>query len=287
MLQLSVSEFSTYRWSFFQDVIRYSSNGYSSIGVWRTKVEDYGLVEAIDLIHEMEMSVSSVNWAGGFTGSDGRSFVEAIDDAVDAIRLTSSLHANCLVVHPGARNGHTQAHAHRLINTALQQLIPVANDYDVCLAIEPMQMGDAAAWNFLDSFAQCLEIVNRYPVARLGLAIDLFHVGSDADVFEQLPEFFDRIKLVQIADRRKDIRQEDSRCPLGTGVIPLDKWIGRLEQLGYAGPLEVELRGRDMETVGYPDTLRESRLFLINAIANARAAASQTTYDLSHSGINS
>ena len=50
MLQLSVSEFSTYRWSFFQDVIRYSSNGYSSIGVWRTKVEDYGLVEAIDLL---------------------------------------------------------------------------------------------------------------------------------------------------------------------------------------------------------------------------------------------
>ena len=102
MHQLSVSEFSTYRWTFFQDVIKYSANGCSSIGVWRTKVEDYGLVEAVDLIHEMKLQVSSVNWAGGFTGSDGRSFIEAIDDAVDAIRLTSSLQANCLVIHPGA-----------------------------------------------------------------------------------------------------------------------------------------------------------------------------------------
>ena len=96
MHQLSVSEFSTYRWTFFQDVIKYSNTGYSSIGVWRTKVEDYGQAEAVDLIHEMKLNVSSVNWAGGFTGSDGRSFVEAIDDAVDAIRLTSSLQASCL-----------------------------------------------------------------------------------------------------------------------------------------------------------------------------------------------
>ncbi len=101
MRQLSVNEFSTYRWTFFQDVIKYAAHGYSSIGVWRTKLEDFGLADAVDLIHEMKLNVSSVNWAGGFTGSDGRSYLEAIDDAVDAIRLTSALQAKLPVDSPG------------------------------------------------------------------------------------------------------------------------------------------------------------------------------------------
>jgi sugar phosphate isomerase/epimerase len=285
MQQLSVSEFSTYRWTFFQDVIKYSRHGYSSIGIWRTKVEDYGLVEAVDLIHEMKLTVSSLNWAGGFTGSDGRSFVDAVEDAMDAIRLASSLQANCLVIHPGARNLHTQGHAHRILEAALQQLIPVAADYDICLAIEPMLTGDASHWSFLESFEQHLEIVNRHPVERLGLVLDLFHVGREASVFQQLPDYFDRIRLVQIADRRQKIGSEDSRCPLGTGIVPLDKWIGRLDQLGYAGPLEIELRGSDMERVDYTDLLRDSLAFLDRSIAKARIMASPSTLDLSHSSL--
>ncbi len=122
-----------------------------------------------------------------------------------------------------------------------------------------MLQGDAVEWSFLDSFEHCLEIVGRHPPDRLGLALDLFHVGLEAGVFQQLADCFDRIKLVQIADRRTDIPPEDSRCPLGTGAIPLDKWIGRLDQLGYSGPWEIELRGRDMEHVEYTDMLRASQ----------------------------
>lgn len=287
MYTISVSEFSTYRWTFFQDVIGYSANGYSSIGVWRYKIEDFGLVDAVDLIHEMKLNVSSVNWAGGFTGSDGRSFLEAIDDSMDAIRLAGLLQANCLVIHPGARNRHTRRHAQRNLDAALELLIPVAADYDVCLAIEPMLLGDAAEWSFLDSFEQCLDIVDRQPPERLGLVLDMFHVGSESEIFDRLPEYLDRIKLVQIADRRSNIPREDSRCPLGTGIIPLDKWIGRLDQLGYAGPLEIELRGRDMETTDYTDMLHQSQLFLDDTIAKARLSASGLKLDFSHSGIRS
>ena len=148
-----------------------------------------------------------------------------------------------------------------------------------------MLMGDAAEWSFLNSFERCLEVVSRHPADRLGMALDLFHVGSETSVFEQLSEFFDRIKLVQVADRRKSTSPDDSRCSLGTGIIPLDKWIGRLDQLGYSGPLEIELHGRDMESVDYTEMLRESQLFLQNSLAKARSTASHATFDVSHSGI--
>ena len=35
----------------------------------------------------MQMGVSSVSWAGGFTGGDGQSYVSAIDDAQEAIEF--------------------------------------------------------------------------------------------------------------------------------------------------------------------------------------------------------
>jgi len=70
---IAVNEFSTLRWNFQEDVVKYASQGINKIGVSRDKVSDFGVDAAADLLFEMKMSVSSVNWAGGFTGSDGRS----------------------------------------------------------------------------------------------------------------------------------------------------------------------------------------------------------------------
>ena len=133
-MQIAVSEFSTPRWSFHQDVIKYASRGINKIGVSRRKVDDLGKAAAADLLFEMKMEVSSVNWAGGFTGSDGFSFVEAIDDAIEAIVFASRINAECLLIYPGGRNGHTNRHASRLFENALDTLIPIAADYNIPLS---------------------------------------------------------------------------------------------------------------------------------------------------------
>ena len=53
MFRLSVSQFCSYRWSLFQDIVRYSKCGITGIGLWRRKLEDFGHDEAIDLLDEM------------------------------------------------------------------------------------------------------------------------------------------------------------------------------------------------------------------------------------------
>ncbi|MEZ6081693.1 MAG: hypothetical protein R3C56_40285 [Pirellulaceae bacterium] len=42
MLRLAVSELSTFRWSFEEDVLHYHEIGFEAIGIWRPKLADYG-----------------------------------------------------------------------------------------------------------------------------------------------------------------------------------------------------------------------------------------------------
>ena len=101
MTLLSMNEITTFRWSLEEDVENYQQAGYRAIGVWRQKLSDGDEDRAIDLVAESGLVVSNLMWAGGFTGSDGRTLAESIDDAAEAIRLAAALQAGCLVIYPG------------------------------------------------------------------------------------------------------------------------------------------------------------------------------------------
>jgi sugar phosphate isomerase/epimerase len=90
MTLLSMNEITTFRWSFEEDVENYLQAGYRAIGVWRHKLTDCEEARAIDLLDRSGLRVSNLLWAGGFTGSDGRSLAESIDDAADALRLAAA-----------------------------------------------------------------------------------------------------------------------------------------------------------------------------------------------------
>src|SRR5438105_4825291 len=141
MPRLSMNEMTTYRWSFEEDVQHYQAAGFEGMGVWRDKLSDFGEEKGCDLLAESGLAVSTLMWAGGFTGSDGRSYYEAIDDGLDAIRLAAQLHAGCLVVHSGARASHTRNHSRRLLKGGLQKMLPLASKLGVVLALEPMHAG--------------------------------------------------------------------------------------------------------------------------------------------------
>ena len=93
MARISMNELTTYRWSFEEDVQQYAKAGFDAIAVWRHKLSDFGEEKGAELIAESGLKVSSLLWAGGFTGSDGRSHKESVEDAHDAIRLAANLGA--------------------------------------------------------------------------------------------------------------------------------------------------------------------------------------------------
>ena len=259
MARLSINELTTFRWTFEEDVQHYRQAGVEGIGVWRQKLSDFGEEKGIELLLESGLSVSSLLWAGGFTGSDGRSHKESVEDAKEAIRLGAAMDADCLIVYSGPRAGHTHNHARRLVRSALDQLLPLAGDVDLDLAIEPMHAGCAADWTYLTELSEALELLAACDSPHLKLAFDTYHLCQNGSVTPVLEQIAPRIAIVQLGDAREPPHGEPNRAPLGEGKLPLVEVVKTLQAAGYNGYYDVELMGEDIEQTSYQDLVTQSK----------------------------
>lgn len=255
-----MSEVTTFRWSLEEDVKYYQAAGFESIGVWRQKLSDYGEEEGIDLLAASGLEVSNLLWAGGFTGSDGRSFQEAVDDGCHAIRLAGATSAGCLVLYPGGRNHHTFRHAERLFRLALDSLLSLAEAADVILAIEPMHPACAREWTFLTDIESTIALIESIGSDHLKLVFDTYHFGHDLALLSNLREIVPHIALVQLGDRNVPHCSDRQRCTLGTGIVPLRTVLTELQRTGYTGDFDIELAGSGFGPDQYERLLEDSRL---------------------------
>jgi sugar phosphate isomerase/epimerase len=260
MTLLSMNELTTYRWSLEQDVENYQQAGYRAIGIWRQKLSDWDEDDAVNVLLDSGLQVSHVAWAGGFTGSDGRTPAESIDDAGDALRLAASLNAGCLVIYPGGRNNHTFRHAGRLLRFALDELLPLAEMRDVPLAIEPMHAACAPDWSFLTDVPSVVALIEEYNSRFLKLAYDVYHFPFDARRRHQLAKIVPHIAVVHLGDRCTEPSVDQDRCMLGRGLLPLREIVTTLQHAGYDGAFDVKLLGPDIETQDYWTLLEHSLL---------------------------
>jgi sugar phosphate isomerase/epimerase len=259
MGRLAVSELTTFRWSFEEDVRNYRAADVTAIGVWRQKLADWGEERGAKLLDAAGLVASSLQWAGGFTGSDGRSHADAIADARLAIQTAAALGAKCLIVHSGARGSHTHKHARRLFREALQKLLPVAEERGVTMAIEPMNGDCGSEFTFLNCFDETLALIADCKSPALGIVLDTYHWGHQPLLLERLPQLIPHLALVQLGDGRQPPRGETNRCPLGEGIVLLRDIVQSLEGAGYDGYYEVELMGEEIEAADYQDLLTRSR----------------------------
>jgi len=259
MATLSINEVTTYRWSFEEDVANCQRAGISAIGVWRQKLSDFGEDKGVELLAEYGLRVSNLLWAGGFTGSDGRTFQDSVEDASDAVRVAAELGCPPLVIYTGGQAGHILKHARRLVTQALDKLLPLAESVGVTLAIEPMHAGCAGDWTFLTGLEDTLNLIDDISSPRLQIVLDTYHLGHDPTLISRIGELIDRIAVVHLGDGREPPHGEQNRARLGSGVIPLADIIAALETAGYDGCYDVELVGEDIESRNYRELTDDSK----------------------------
>ncbi len=262
MNTLAISQLSTLRWGFEEDAQAYGQWGFDGIGVYRPKLEDFGIDRTIELLAESGLSVTSLSWAGGFTGSDGRAYVDAVDDAIRAIEDAAQLQAETLIVLAGGRNNHIRNHARRTLCEALRRIMAAAEEHGVRLSLEPIHPGCGEEWSFVNDLESTLEIIERVNSHQLGIVLDTYHVGMDEDVVRWLPDAIPHLHLVQLGDARHSPLGEMNRCLLGQGSVPLPTILRTLIDHGYHGAFEVELIGEDVELIPYEEVLRHTRQFV-------------------------
>ncbi|MCH2131260.1 MAG: sugar phosphate isomerase/epimerase [Pirellulaceae bacterium] len=259
MERLSINEMTTYRWTFEEDVQQYVAARIPAIGVWRQKLSDFGEEKGVELIRDHGLRVSSLLWAGGFTGSEGRTHQESVEDAQDAIGLASQLGADCLVIYTGSRGGHTSNHARRLTVGALKELGDFADDVNVQLAVEPMHAGCCAEWTYLTGLDDTLALLEAVGSRAVKLVFDTYHLGHCQETLARVQEIAPQIGIVHLGDAKGPPSGEQNRCRLGEGMLPLKQILADLSAGGYQGWLDVELMGEEIESQDYEDLVRHSQ----------------------------
>lgn len=271
MERVAVSELTMLRWPFEEDAAWIQRLGFGAIGVWREKLADFGEEKGAELLTEAGLAVSSLQWAGGFTGSEGMTFAESLDDAIEAIDTAALLQAHCLIVHSGSQAGHTRSHAHRLLRTALKTLVPYAREAGVRLALEPMRLGVGRDWTLLSSLRQCSDLINDLGTTQVGIVFDTYHLGTQPNIVDQIHEYIGQICLVQVADQRQEPTDEQNRCLIGEGRLGIPEILGAFEANQFSGYYEIELLGEELEPLSYPEVLTHSKDAFAHCYSGIRA----------------
>ncbi|MGV3485637.1 MAG: sugar phosphate isomerase/epimerase family protein [Planctomycetaceae bacterium] len=262
MKNIAISQLTTLRWDIHQEVAAASKRGFGGIGMWRPKVSDLGLQTTCELLFENRLVPSSLSWAGGFTGSDGRSFSDAVEDAIDAVHDAAVLGADTLVVIAGGRNNHIRRHLHNTFCGALREIGSVAMAHDIRLAIEPFHPGCGDEWSFLGDIRTTLDILAAVGNDHVGMVLDTYHLGFEDDIDQWLPEVIPHLQLVQLGDAHHSPLGEMNRCLLGEGNVPIPAILETLAAAGYDRWIEVELLGADVEPLEYETVLDHSLAYL-------------------------
>jgi sugar phosphate isomerase/epimerase len=258
MPRLSINEMTTFRWSFDEDLRQYCAAGIKAVGVWRRKLSDYGEQRGIELLAQSGVAVSNLLWAGGFTGSEGHTHRESIDDGLEAIRLTAAMGGQCLVVYSGARAGHTHNHARRLLMTALKELAAAAAGHGICLALEPMHPACAGDCTFITSLSDALAVIQQVDSPHVQLSVDTYYLQDSDGVLDQLRELAKRIAIVHLADGLPP-DEDQHRTPLGSGKVRLKDLVRALSEGGYNGDYDVVLFGDDILPDQYVSLLHDTK----------------------------
>jgi sugar phosphate isomerase/epimerase len=257
--RFAVNQITTNRWSLEQDVRTYREQGFDAAGLWRPKFARFDHEErAVELVRESGLTISSLSFAGGFTGLNGASFFDAVDDARQALQLASSVGAECLVLVSGPRRGHILSHARRLLVDAIKALADDAAELGVTLALLPTSPAVASRWSFLSSLDETLGIIDRSG-RNARIAFDVYHLWNEPRLVERIPELAPYVAVVQLSDCCGNPRSQYDRSRPGDGLIPLTAIVHAFDEAAYGGYYELTIWSREHWKADYADMLRECR----------------------------
>jgi sugar phosphate isomerase/epimerase len=248
-LQYSVNQITTFRSTFTQDLNTFVDCGVPAIGLWKRKIDNMDRDEAIARLRESELPVSTFLHVGGFTGSNGMDFSEALDDAYESLFLAKACGAKTVIIAPGSR-GHqfTLSHERRLVSEAIRELAFAAADLNLNLSLQPMRKEYSRRWSFLHSIDDMQRLMDRVNHPRVNMVLDTFQLADEPELLERLGGLVSRIGVVALSDAGKTPTSNNDRYLPGCGELPLLQIIQALSVNGYDGFFDLQIWSQKLWT---------------------------------------
>jgi sugar phosphate isomerase/epimerase len=164
---------------------------------------------------------------------DGRLRRRAVEYHKFVIERTRAVDAKYLVIHPSGamRSEEERKKAWSWLRESLEELLPVAEDANVALAVENMLPEAAIGYDAIE----LSDFVATFSSNHLRLCFDTGHAHIAGDVKSALEHVADMVGTYHIADNDK---AHDLHLPPGYGCVPWDALMPILMQADF--PLIVE-----------------------------------------------
>ena len=259
---LGVSEFTTWPWSFEQDIRAYRELGADAIEITEAKLNQARVGEQVDMVRAAGLRVASVQASvhGIFPTKlqpepvRPQDRVRHILDSIERFAGHVPPATPFVIITGAPANGDVEG-SRKVVVDALRELSRHAQKRGVRIALEPLSPYllnvDSAIWSMWDA----LRIIEEVDAESCGICVDTWNVWQNPDLNEAIERAGKRVFLAQISDFRLPRAFYDRLIP-GEGEIPLASILTTLRRIGYAGPYVVEI----LSSESLPDSLWRSDL---------------------------
>ncbi len=223
------------------------------IAPWR---HDFGRVpveQAARAIRDAGLGVSSLCRGGFFPAASEAERRRRIDDNLRAVDEAAILGTDVLVLVCGGlpERGDVPERdladrdltgARRMVEEGVAAVLPYAQERGVRLGIEPLHPMFGADRSVIVTLAQANAIAARLASPNVGVIVDVYHVWWDPQLESAIREAGRRILGFHVNDWIVPLPDVlAGRGMMGDGVIELRRLRRAVDDVGYAGPIEVEI----------------------------------------------
>ena len=212
----------------FLDRIRAAADfGFPAIEFWPWRKRDIDAIAR--LTQELALEVAQFTaWPFEPGMNDPKNHDAVLKEIEASCQVANQLKCKKMTVVGGNdQPGMTQSEMHANIIKALKRAAPIAEQYDVMLILEPMNIRVDHKGHCLYGSAPAVRICREVDSSHVKINWDLYHMQiSEGDLCGHLKEGFKQIGYLQLADH-------PGRNEPGTGEIHYNRVLRQAYELGY------------------------------------------------------
>ncbi len=261
MLRYAISQVCSLRWGFDEDLAYYARIGAPAISILGSKLEAFGREAGRRLLARSGLEVAAYGSLGPFSLHEPLAWPAELRRAGEQIALASDLGARTATLLTGSGRGRPYPESEAAFVALLERLLPVAERHRLVLALEPNH-ALRVDLGFIHTLHDALDLADRIDSPCFAICCEINNAWIERFLYEDIRARVGRIGLVQLSDFLAGTLSTPERAPLGDGIIPLERILRAFEAAGYPGTYELELIGREIERLGYEESIRRSLAFL-------------------------
>lgn len=249
--RVSVSQITTLRSSFAEDVRAYAAAGLDGLGVWELKLPDGGEAEALELLAESGLasaaavplvpSILPLPLLGGPEDPSAR-----VDAYCRSLTRLAPFEPTGLVCLTGTSLGRDPDDARATVVDGLRTIGAEAASLGLKIALEPYQRDGGEQWTIANTIPEALQLIEEAGGSRaLGLQFDIWHLWNTETLYDDIEQHVGRFNGVHVCDVRSPTRGWADRVLPGDGVADVPRILRALDAAGWTGLYDVEIFSDD------------------------------------------